>query len=233
MIDMTKYRGLDSRTHRTELENAITGVCKENGYRDVKISWRSDREFGFNWKQNRPEGWIELSIPDYLMGADKKTAEDFTNAMLLHIRTGGDVIPYFGIKDYLQSEDFLRDYQPLYFKRWRYLTLEGKDRIKAAVDRLKEEGDLVIPEDTFISFKSTHGNPAVIVSGIFHAVILDPVLFMADDREFEFALRYAFTRMNDGRYIQNRYVTGYEGLEEPEYDDIVELWRENGRFGPE
>jgi hypothetical protein len=127
------------------LSETFRAVGKEYGFDDVNAEFAAFKEFKIKWQRSR--GRADFKVSDYLKGAGQGVTEGIARSLFSKI-SGRDTGYPEEMSDWVTSDAFVRNKQPIYLRRSRNLTLSTKGEARDLVDpcrRLKEAG--LIEED--------------------------------------------------------------------------------------
>lgn len=123
------------------LTRAMATAGARNGFEDVKAEFAAFKDFKLKW--TRSYKWINFEVSDYLRNAPENVIGSL--AETIYAKIGGAERTEYSqdVCDYLNSEEFLRENQNLFIRRFRGLspTARGKNvDLEESYRRLKENG---------------------------------------------------------------------------------------------
>lgn len=123
------------------LTEIFSVVGSRNGYEEVTAEFSPFRDFKMKW--TRTYKWISFEISDYLGDAPDSVMESLASVVYRKISGQEGSIYTPEVLGWLQSEDFVRDKQPVFVRRFRGLSLStvGEQRdLRESYDRLVSAG---------------------------------------------------------------------------------------------
>ena len=123
------------------LTRTMATAGARNGFEEVKAEFAAFRDFKLKW--TRSYKWINFEVSDYLRNAPENVIGSL--AETIYAKIGGAERTEYSqdVCDYLNSEEFLRENQNLFIKRFRGLspTARGNDvDLEESYRRLTEKG---------------------------------------------------------------------------------------------
>ena len=163
--------------------------------------------------------WVELYIPDYLIGMKSVSVEDFARFISADLSKKEYEMKGFFANE-VMSKEFLRKNQMKFLKRDKSLTSEGRDRIDKALEVLKSKGHIEDDDDRVITFRATDSFNPVMFSSVFKTIGLANSMLDVDDDVLEYAIWSGIKSIEVGReaFERNERTTNVypvlEGYEE-------------------
>lgn len=135
------------------LEQVFGAVGKRYGYERVEAEFSVFRDFKVRW--TRSIKWIEFQVSDYLMDAPYEVLASLAETIYSNI-AGSETVGYTqDMVDWVTSEDFVMNKQPVYLRRSTRITKTpvGQNRdLTDSVNRLKAMGLIDRDADIFLSW---------------------------------------------------------------------------------
>ena len=102
------------------LERSFADVGRRYGYDSVTAEFEEFKEFKVKWR--RSCGWAEFEVSDYMTDAPREVMEGMAETIFSRIaqRSRRDYPPE--MLNWMTSDDFVRNKQPLYMERSRNIT---------------------------------------------------------------------------------------------------------------
>ena len=196
MPPLTIKRGDRMKCTKKDVEDIFTNVAKEYGFEDVRVDMCQFKSFKLRYVMNGK--WVELYIPDYLIGMKSESIEDFARYISADLSKKEYEMKGFFANEVL-SKDFLRKNQAKFLKRDRGLTSEGRDRIDKALEVLKSKGHIEDDDDRVITFRATDSFNPVMFSSVFKTIGLANSMLDVDDDVLEYAIWSGIKSIEVGR----------------------------------
>ena len=105
------------RMNSNELTKKIKEVSKKYGYEDAVAQFIPIRDFKVRW--TRTFKWISVEVCDYLADAPDEVIESLLTTIFERISGKDDAAYGPELTEYLTSEKFVREHQPMYLNRCR------------------------------------------------------------------------------------------------------------------
>jgi hypothetical protein len=102
------------------LKESFANVGKRYGYDSVTAEFEEFKEFKVKWR--RSCGWAEFEVSDYLMGAPQVVLEGMAETIFSKISRESRKSYPRKMLEWITSDDFVRNKQPLYLMRSRNVT---------------------------------------------------------------------------------------------------------------
>lgn len=137
------------------LQDAFQKAGRDFGYSSVKAEFTPFKEFKVRWQ--RSAGWAEFQVSDYLMDADEEMMEGLARVLFMRIAKGKRSNYPEELKDWMTSQDFVRNKQPVYLRRSRNLSRNCKGRhydLNDSYERLVQAGLVERDGEAFLSWTS-------------------------------------------------------------------------------
>ena len=189
-------RGNRMKCTKKDVEEIFTNVAKEYGFEDVQANVCQFKAFKLKYATDGK--WVELYIPDYLVGMKSESVEDFARFISADLSKKKYEMKGF-FADEVMSKEFLRKNQTKFLKRDRSLTSEGRDRIDKALEVLKSKGHIEDDDDRVITFKATDSFNPVMFSSVFKTIGLANSMLDVDDDVLEYAIWSGIKSIEVGR----------------------------------
>lgn len=122
----------------------LTGIAQRvgamHGYDDVKAEFTPFRDFKVKWM--RSHRWIQFDVSDYLRNAPEHIMESVMDTIFAKIRNADNSHYSADVCDYLTSDPFVTDNQPIYLRRVRGIDSDTHKvhDLRASYDRLVSAG---------------------------------------------------------------------------------------------
>ena len=189
-------RGNRMKCTKKDVEEIFTNVAKEYGFEDVRVDMCQFKSFKLRYVMNGK--WVELYIPDYLVGMKSVSVEDFARFISADLSKKEYEMKGF-FADEVMSKEFLRKNQAKFLKRDKSLTSEGRDRIDKALEVLKSKGHIEDDDDRVITFRATDSFNPVAFSSVFKTIGLANSMLDVDDDVLEYAIWSGIKSIEVGR----------------------------------
>ena len=128
-------------TAEETMKGSFGTIGRKYGYDKVGAEFVAYRDFKVKW--TRSYKWADFQVSDYLMDAPEVVFEDLADTLFSRI-TGAEDKPYSPeMTDWITSDGFRRNKQPIYVKRSRNITRSPKGEyrdLNESIDRLKGMG---------------------------------------------------------------------------------------------
>ena len=181
---------------KRDVEEIFTNVAKEYGFEDVQVDMCQFKSFKLRYATDGK--WVELNIPDYLVGMKSESVEDLARSVSATLSKKEYEMKGFFANE-VMSKEFLRKNQMKFLKRDRSLTSEGRDRIDRALEVLKSKGHIEDDDDRVITFRATDSFNPVIFSSVFKTIELANSMLDADDDVLEYCIWAGIKSIEVGR----------------------------------
>ena len=189
-------RGNRMKCTKKDVEDIFTNVAKEYGFEDVQVDVCQFKAFKLRYTTDGK--WVELNIPDYLIGMKSESVEDFARFISADLsKKKYEMRGFFSTE--VMSKEFLKRNQMKFLKRDRSLTSEGRDRIDKALDVLKSKGLIEDDDDRVITFRATDSFNPVAFSSVFKTIGLANSMLDVDDDVLEYAIWSGIKSIEVGR----------------------------------
>ena len=123
------------------LKESFGTIGKKYGYDKVGAEFVAYRDFKVRW--TRSYKWADFQVSDYLMDAPDKVIDGLAETLFSRI-AGSESKPYTSeMTDWITSDEFTRNKQPIYVRRSRNITRSSVGRskdLKDSLERLKALG---------------------------------------------------------------------------------------------
>lgn len=124
-----------------KLDRSFKTIGQKNGYDIVGTEFAAFKDFKVQW--TRKYRCIDFKVSDYLMDAPQEVIEDLAETIFSRI-VGGEPKPYSkAVSDWVLSDEFVQDKQPVYLRRSQTITKSSAGESKELQDslaRLKKLG---------------------------------------------------------------------------------------------
>lgn len=188
---------MTAKIGKSILTNIATKVGERHGYDDVEAELSAFRDFKMKWA--RSQTWISFEVADYLRHAPEDVLEELFETIFKKIEGNTDASYTTRVREYLTSEDFVKDNQPVYVRRYRGTEPAG-ERVAETYRDLVDEG--LIENDPHIVLLESKGRGLVAgaASALMHVAVVNRDIAEGDDDEL---LRYVVFAM--ARLIQQGF----------------------------
>lgn len=194
-------RGNRMKCTKKDVEDIFTNVAKEYGFEDVQVDVCQFKAFKLRYTTDGK--WVELNIPDYLIGMKSESVEDFARFISADLsKKKYEMRGFFSTE--VMSKEFLKRNQMKFLKRDRSLTSEGRDRIDKALEVLKSKGLIEDDDDRVITFRATDSFNPVAFSSVFKTIGLANSMLDVDDDVLEYAIWSGIKSIEVGREALKR-----------------------------
>lgn len=194
-------RGNRMKCTKKDVEDIFTNVAKEYGFEDVQVDVCQFKAFKLRYTTDGK--WVELNIPDYLIGMKSESVEDFARFISADLsKKKYEMRGFFSTE--VMSKEFLKRNQMKFLKRDRSLTSEGRDRIDKALEVLKSKGHIEDDDDRVITFRATDSFNPVMFSSVFKTIGLANSMLDVDDDVLEYAIWSGIKSIEVGREALKR-----------------------------
>lgn len=168
---------------KEQLTNIAAKVGARNGYDSAEAEFSAFRDFKMKW--TRSYKWISFEVADYLKHAPEDVLEELFGTIFRKIE-GTEATYTTRVREYLTSEDFVRDNQPVYVRRFRGAE-PAEGRVCEVYRDLVDEG--LIENDPHIVLLQSKGRGLVAgaASALMHVVMVNRDIAEGDDEDL---LRY-------------------------------------------
>ena len=161
-----------------ELNEIFQKEGKENDYETVGAEFMAFKEFKVRWQ--RSYRWAEFKVSDYFQDAPAEVVESLARTLFSRI-AGKDDIPYTAeMCQWITSDRFVEEKQPIFLKRSRNITRNptGKHKdLDASYDRLIGMGLVKKDPRIFINWMKNSENRKVgNVSVLMKVISMNPAL---------------------------------------------------------
>ena len=189
-------RGNRMKCTKKDVEDIFTNVAKEYGFEDVQVDVCQFKAFKLRYTTDGK--WVELNIPDYLIGMKSESVEDFARFISADLsKKKYEMRGFFSTE--VMSKEFLKRNQMKFLKRDRSLTSEGRDRIDKALEVLKSKGHIEDDDDRVITFRATDSFNPVMFSSVFKTIGLANSMLDVDDDVLEYCIWAGIKSIEVGR----------------------------------
>ena len=185
------------------LNRALQNAGRRNGFEDIQAEFAAFRDFKLKW--TRSYKWISFEVCDYLKNAPENVIKSLAETVFARMRGEGKTEYSREVCDYLNSDEFLKENQGTYLKRYRGVTDSPRGEnvdLGEAYRRLVESG--LIEDDPRIAIRCSgteiKGRSVGRSSVLMGTVIVNPVLDAEGISEdvLDYALYSLICRVNLG-----------------------------------
>ena len=168
---------------KEQLTNIAAKVGARNGYDSAEAEFSAFRDFKMKW--TRSYKWISFEVADYLKHAPEDVLEELFGTIFKKIE-GTEATYTTRVREYLTSEDFVRDSQPVYIRRFRGAE-PAEGRVHEVYRDLVDEG--LLDDDPHIVLLQSKGRGLVAgaASALMHVAMVNRDIAEGDDEDL---LRY-------------------------------------------
>ena len=133
-------------TEDTVLLESFGTVAKRYGYRKTEAEYTAHKDFKIAW--SRTYDTIKFMVSDYVMDAPKEVLVSLADTVCSKI-TNSAPVPYTKeMMDWVTSDDFVRNKQPIYLRRSRNITKDPAGSCRDLNDSLRRLKDMgLVKED--------------------------------------------------------------------------------------
>ena len=168
---------------KEQLTNIAAKVGARHGYDSAEAEFSAFRDFKMKW--TRSYKWISFEVADYLKHAPEDVLEELFGTIFKKIE-GTEATYTTRVREYLTSEDFVRDSQPVYIRRFRGAE-PAEGRVHEVYRDLVDEG--LLDNDPHIVLLQSKGRGLVAgaASALMHVAMVNRDIAEGDDEDL---LRY-------------------------------------------
>lgn len=200
------------------LKESFRTIGKEYGFDNVDAEFAAFKDFKVKWQ--RSYRWAEFKISDYLIDAPREVLDSLAVSVFSKI-AGKEMQPYSSeMRDWITSDDFTLNKQPIYLRRNRGLTnsmVGDSKNLEKSFDRLLKAG--LVKEDSNLNItwtKENLSNKAGFCSAVMKVIAISSIF---DDEEtpdtvLDFVLYHEYMVMSEGK----RTLGTTESFNSFEYD---------------
>lgn len=134
-------------TEETVLEESFGTMAKKYGYRKATAEYTAHKDFKVAW--SRTFDTIRFQVSDYVIDAPKEVLLSLADTVCSRI-TNSEPVPYTKeMMEWVTSDEFVKNKQPIYLRRSRNVTKDPVGECKDLNDSLRrlKEMDLVKQDD--------------------------------------------------------------------------------------
>lgn len=199
---MKTTKAMIEKIAREEIEG-IMGL----GESECEVNFMQCKEFKVRWERI-PHKWIELQLPDYLIGMDSVSIRECLRSIVEQIETGQGRAKKDEFVAEMLSHRFIERNQPKYLKRDRSLTSDGREIIDRILERLRSEGKIGLDKDLVVVGRSRAGTKPVAISVLFKVIKLGADVMELDEDVIEYTILCAVRMMEEQReeYHKNGFA---------------------------
>ena len=181
----------------TQLQNLAETIGRTYGYKDMTARFEPFADFKMKW--TRSMTWISLEVADYLKHAPEDVLEELFGTIFKKIEGTPKASYTARVREYLTSEDFVRDSQPVYVRRFRGAE-PAEARVHEVYRDLVDEG--LIEDDPRLVLLQSRGRGLIAgaASTLMHVAMINRDIAEGDDEDL---LRY--TVFAQARLIQQGF----------------------------
>ena len=182
---------------KEQLTNIAAKVGARHGFDSVEAEFSAFRDFKMKW--TRSMTWISLEVADYLKHAPEDVLEELFGTIFKKIEGTPKASYTARVREYLTSEDFVRDSQPVYVRRFRGAE-PAEARVHEVYRDLVDEG--LIENDPRLVLLQSRGRGLIAgaASTLMHVAMINRDIAEGDDEDL---LRY--TVFAQARLIQQGF----------------------------
>ena len=169
---------------KEQLTNIASKVGARHGFDSVEAEFSAFRDFKMKW--TRSFKWISLEVADYLKHAPEDVLEELFGTVFRKIESNPEASYTTRVREYLTSEDFVRDNQPVYVKRFRGAE-PAEGRVQEVYRDLVDEGLLDDDPNIVLLQSKGRGLVAGAASALMHVAMVNRDIAEGDDEDL---LRY-------------------------------------------
>lgn len=169
---------------KEQLTNIAAKVGARHGYDSAEAEFSAFRDFKMKW--TRSYKWISFEVADYLKHAPEDVLEELFGTIFRKIEGDNTASYTTRVREYLTSEDFVRDSQPVYIRRFRGAE-PAEGRVHEVYRDLVDEG--LLDNDPHIVLLQSKGRGLVAgaASALMHVAMVNRDIAEGDDEDL---LRY-------------------------------------------
>lgn len=197
-----RFKGVRSGSdsmNDSDVSKIFAEAGKYYGFDEVQAEFSAYRDFKLNW--TRSYKWISFEVSDYLSDAPENVIASFADSIFRRIRGEGDADYSEEVRDWLASEQFVKEKQPVFLRRYRGLSTEGQVRnLLDSYDRLVSAGLVERDPQMALRWSDLRNRSTTRSSVLMKVVVVNSVLDNEEVPEdvLDFALYSAVKRIEAG-----------------------------------
>ncbi len=184
------------------LTRVMAKAGARNGFEDVTAEFSAFRDFKMKW--TRSNKWISFEVCDYLKNAPENVIEGLANTVFARITGDKDCKYAKEVCDYLESEEFLKENQETYLKRFKGITATPRGKsmdLSESYRRLVKRGLIENDPDIVLRWNTNERNRRMgSCSVLMRTVVMNKALDTEDISEnaLDYALYTQICQVNLG-----------------------------------
>ncbi|MBE6528529.1 MAG: hypothetical protein E7Z64_05130 [Thermoplasmata archaeon] len=221
----------------TDVGRIFAEAGERFGYRHVDATFVKCSELKIKWtRQNRT---VEFWVTDYLKDAPEEVLSSLANTIFSRLHEDADTPYDDSVIAYLESEDFIRENQPVYVSRLGCASASPvgmyKDLRRSVKSLVSEELIEGIPDNLYYGWLPVGlGDCAGHASGLMRSIVINTRLDRAevDDEILDFCMYMQIVKMQQGSLLEGPRRMNSEYLKRvEEYPGSERLLSEIGKLG--
>lgn len=184
------------------LTESFGTVGKKYGYDNVTAEFVAIKDFKVKWQ--RTYKWADFKVSDYLLEAPRKVLDDLAETLFRKI-SGSEANYSTDLKEYVTSEKFLREKQPVYLRRSKKITkneVGSAKNLRDSFNRLMEMGLVEDDENIVLSWtKENLFKKSGYCSALMKVIVISSTFDdeIVDDYVLDFVVYHHYLVMTEGK----------------------------------